>query len=248
MPTMFNLKVKIFADGADKNGILEMYHHPYIKGFTTNPSLMRKAGVTNYKNFALDILKLIPDRSISFEVFSDDFDEMYDQALEIASWGNNVYVKIPVSNTKGHPTSALIQNLAAQNVKMNVTALMTLDQVIEVTDALKNSPSSYISVFAGRIADTGVDPLPIMKKALAIMRPHEQLELIWASPRELLNIFQAHEIGCHIITATNDIIKKLSLVGKNLQQYSLETVEMFYKDAVAAGFSLDEDEVEKVVA
>ena len=241
MNTIFNLKVKIFADGADKKGILDMYQHPYIKGFTTNPTLMRKAGITDYKAFALDVLQSVPDRSISFEVFSDDFEEMYDQALEIASWGENVYVKIPVTNTKAEPAYSLIRRLAAKNVKMNVTALMTLDQVYDVTEALAHAPSSYISVFAGRIADTGRDPLPIMQKSLDIMSPYSQLELIWASPRELLNIFQAHDIGCHIITATNDIIKKLSLVGKDLTEYSLETVEMFYKDAQSAGFSLMTD-------
>lgn len=238
MNTILNLKVKIFADGADKKGMLDMYQHPYIKGFTTNPTLMRKAGITNYKGFALDILKSISDRPISFEVFSDDFAEMYDQALEIASWGSNVYVKIPVSNTRGEPAYTLIKRLADKNVKMNVTALMTLDQVYDVTESLSYAPSSYISVFAGRVADTGRDPLPIMQKALDIMSPHGQLELIWASPRELLNIFHAHDIGCHIITVTNDILKKLSLVGKDLMEYSLETVEMFYKDAQSAGFSL----------
>ena len=238
MSTILNLKVKIFADGADKKGMLEMYQHPYIKGFTTNPTLMRKAGITDYKTFALDVIQSISDRPISFEVFSDDFDEMYTQALEIASWGENVYVKIPVTNTKAEPAYALIKSLAERDVKMNVTALMTLDQVYDTAEALANAPSSYISVFAGRIADTGIDPLPIMTKSLEIMQPYSQLELIWASPRELLNIFQAHDIGCHIITVTNDILKKLYLVGKDLNQYSLETVEMFYKDAQAAGFSI----------
>lgn len=239
MQSILNLNVKIYADGADKKGMLEMYQHPYIKGFTTNPTLMRKAGISDYKSFALEMVQTIPDRSISFEVFSDNFDEMYEQALEIASWGDNVYVKIPVTNTKAEPAYGLIKELADKNVKMNVTALMTLDQVEAVTDALANAPSSYISVFAGRVADTGVDPLPIMKKSLEIMSPYSQLELIWASPRELLNIFQAHDIGCHIITVTNDILKKLALVGKDLTQYSLETVEMFYRDAEAAGFKID---------
>ncbi|EKD71527.1 MAG: hypothetical protein ACD_46C00168G0003 [uncultured bacterium] len=238
MSTILNLTVKIFADGADKKGMLDMYQHPYIKGFTTNPTLMRKAGITDYKSFALDIIQSISDRPISFEVFSDDFDEMYDQALEIASWGDNVYVKIPVTNTKAETSYALIKSLADQDVKMNVTALMTLDQVYDTAESLSNAPSSYISVFAGRIADTGIDPLPIMQKSLEIMSPYSQLELIWASPRELLNIFQAHDIGCHIITVTNDILKKLYLVGKDLTEYSLETVEMFYKDAQAAGFSI----------
>lgn len=239
MQSILNLNVKIYADGADKKGMLEMYQHPYVKGFTTNPTLMRKAGISDYKAFALDVLQAIPDRSISFEVFSDDFDEMYEQALEIASWGENVYVKIPVTNTKAESACVMIKALADKEVKMNVTALMTLDQVADVTEALKTAPNSYISVFAGRIADTGIDPMAIMKQSVAIMQPYSQLELIWASPRELLNVFQANEIGCHIITATNDIIKKLSLVGKDLTAYSLETVEMFYRDATAAGFQIE---------
>ena len=232
------LNVKIFADGADKNGMLEMIDLPFVKGLTTNPTLMKKAGITNYEAFAHDILKSIPNHPISFEVFSDDFDEMHEQALQIASWGKNVYVKIPVSNTKNESSVPLVKKLAEAGVKQNVTALMTLDQVRDVTQALANGPEAYISVFAGRIADTGRDPLPIMKESVAIMKAHTQLELIWASPRELLNIFQANDIGCHIITATNDIIKKLYLVGKDLQEFSLETVKMFYEDAVKAGFKL----------
>lgn len=237
------LKTKIFADGADKKGMLEMSLNPFIKGFTTNPTLMRKAGISNYEAFARDILKSIHDRPISFEVFSDDFNEMHEQALQIASWGKNVYVKIPVTNTQNKSAVKLIESLAKAGVKQNVTALMTLDQVREVTNALAHGPAACISVFAGRIADTGRDPLPLMKESLDIMRPHAQLELIWASPRELLNIFQAHDIGCHIITVTNDIIKKLYLVGKNLQEFSLETVKMFYEDAVNAGFSLTKSTV-----
>jgi len=232
------LNVKIFADGADKKGMLEMHANSWIQGFTTNPTLMRKAGITDYQAFAIDILKHISDRPISFEVFSDDFDEMYAQAKLISSWGNNVYVKIPVTNTKGEPCYDLIRQLAQQGIKQNVTALMTLDQVYDVTAALAEGPSAYVSVFAGRIADTGRDPLPIMQQSLEIMRLHAQLELIWASPRELFNVFQADDIGCHIITATNDILKKLSLVGKDLDEYSLETVKMFYNDACSAGFSL----------
>lgn len=238
MNAINKLNVKIFADGADKKGILEMYENPFIKGFTTNPTLMRKAGITNYELFARDILKSIHDRPISFEVFSDDFAEMYDQALQIASFGKNVYVKIPVTNTQGKSAAPLIHKLAKAGVKQNVTALMTLAQVQEVTDALAGGPEAYISVFAGRIADTGRDPLPLMQESLRIMKPHSQLELIWASPRELLNIFQASDIGCHIITVTNDILKKLYLVGKDLNEFSLETVKMFYEDAVNAGFSL----------
>lgn len=238
MQKVTELKVKIFADGADKNGMLEMKQDPYIKGFTTNPTLMKKAGITDYEAFARDILKHVQDEPISFEVFSDDFQEMYEQALQISSWGKNVYVKIPVTNTKGHSSASLIKNLADQGVKQNVTALMTLEQVQEVTQALADGPEANISVFAGRIADTGCDPLPLMKESLRVMAPHPQLELIWASPRELLNIFQADEIGCHIITVTNDLLKKLYLVGKDLNGFSLETVQMFYEDAVKAGFKL----------
>lgn len=239
MKSVGQLKIKIFADGADKKGILEMHQNSYIKGFTTNPTLMRKAGITDYQNFAIDILKSVKDHPISFEVFSDDFSEMYHQAMQITQWGKNVYVKIPVTNTKGEPAYDLIKNLAKKGVKQNVTALMTLNQVQNVSEALANGPASCISVFAGRIADTGRDPLPLMVEALEIMRKHPQQELIWASPRELLNIFQGDAIGCHIITVTNDILKKLNLVGKDLNDYSLETVKMFYEDATKAGFSLE---------
>jgi transaldolase len=236
---MTTLNTKIFADGADKAGMLEMYKNPLIKGFTTNPTLMRKAGITDYEAFAKDIISHIPDRPISFEVFSDDFPEMHRQALKIASWGENVYVKIPVTNTKGESTCDLIHELAHAGVKQNVTALMTLEQVEDVVAVLSHGPSAYVSVFAGRIADTGRDPLPLMRSALDVLRPYPQLELIWASPRELLNVFQSHDIGCHIITATPDIIKKMSLVGKNLEEFSLETVQMFRDDAVKAGFTLE---------
>lgn len=239
MKTVAELKTKIFADGADKAGMLEMYRNPLIKGFTTNPTLMCKAGITNYEAFALDILSVIKDRPISFEVFSDDFKEMHRQALKIASWGKNVYVKIPVTNTLGEPSYDLIHALAKAGVKQNVTALMTLDQVHDVTAALAHGPAACVSVFAGRIADTGRDPLSIMTESVDILHPHQQLELIWASPRELLNVFQADDIGCQIITVTNDIIKKLSMVGKDLQEFSLETVQMFRNDAVKAGFTLE---------
>lgn len=231
-----DLKVKIFADGADKAGMLDIAKHPYVKGFTTNPTLMSKAGIRDYEAFARDILTHIPDRSISFEVFSDDFDDMKRQALKIAEWGKNVYVKIPVMNTKAQPAYDLIRSLAKEGVKQNVTALMTLEQVRDVRNALGDEVPAYVSVFAGRIADTGVDPMFIMRESVAIL-PSNQ-ELIWASPRELFNIFQADEIGCHIITATNDIIKKLDLVNKDLNEYSLETVKMFYSDAQKAGFEL----------
>ena len=232
------LGVKIFADGADKADILRLYANPEIKGFTTNPTLMRKAGITDYEAFAKDILSSITDRPISFEVFSDDMVEMERQALKIAAWGANVYVKIPVSNTLGEPTYALQRRLAAQKVQLNVTALMTLDQVRQVSDALEDHAPSNISVFAGRIADTGLDPLPLMAEAVAIMQRSPKQQLIWASPRELLNIFHADSVGCHIITVTADVLKKLALVGKDLDQYSLETVKMFRDDAVAAGFTL----------
>lgn len=233
-----DLKVKIFADGADLQGMLQMYAKPWIQGFTTNPTLMRKAGITDYKAFALQVLDAIPDRPISFEVFSDDFTEMERQAREIASWGENVYVKIPVTNTHAESAVELCRTLARAGLKLNVTALMTLDQVRAVAGALAGGPASCISVFAGRIADTGVDPLPMMKEAVAILAPHANLELIWASPRELLNIVQAHDIGCHIITVTNDILSKLSLIGKDLSEYSLDTVKMFHRDAAASGFQL----------
>ncbi|MCX7090631.1 MAG: transaldolase [Legionellales bacterium] len=232
------LSVKIFADGADKAGMIEMYHHPIIQGLTTNPTLMRKAGIRDYKAFALDVLSEIKDKPISFEVFSDDFAEMERQAMEIASWGANVFIKIPVTNTKKIPSYPLIQRLSAQKIKLNVTALMTLNQVREVVQSLQADVPSYISVFAGRIADTGRDPLPLMAAAVELLKLLPAAELIWASPRELLNIMHADMIGCHIITVTNDIIKKLSLVGYDLETYSLDTVKMFYHDAMTAEYSL----------
>jgi transaldolase len=232
------LNVRIYADGADKTSIVEMYGKPYIKGFTTNPTLMRKAGVADFCAFAQDILNVIHDRPFSFEVFSDEFDDMERQAHIIASWGENVYVKIPVTNTRREPTHNLLLRLAKQGIKVNVTALMTLQQVRSAAEALGDGPPAYISVFAGRIADTGRDPVPIMSEALEIMRPYPNLELLWASPRELLNIFQAEAIGCHIITATTDILKKLELIGKDLDEFSLETVQMFYRDAQAAGYQI----------
>ena len=233
-----DLKIKIFADGADRQGMLEMYARPYIKGFTTNPTLMRKAGVSDYRAFARDILQAIPDRPISFEVFSDEFDEMERQAMEIAGWGEQVYVKIPVTNTRQEPSYRLINRLSRQKVKLNITAILTLEQVREVVASLEDHVSSYVSVFAGRIADTGRDPLPLMTAALELLKLKAGAELIWASPRELLNILQAEAIGCHIITVTNDILKKLDLVGYDLSIYSLDTVKMFYNDAKQAGFTL----------
>lgn len=238
MKKVEELNVKIFADGADKADMLEMYAQPFIKGLTTNPTLMHKAGIQDYKAFAKDILSEIKDKPISFEVFSDDFSEMEYQANEIASWGDNVYIKLPVSNTKQNPCYDLIQKLSAKEIKLNVTAIMTLTQVRDVVNALDPYVPSYVSVFAGRIADTGYDPLPMMSAAVALLKIAPAAELIWASPRELLNIFQADAIGCHIITVTNDILKKLSLVGRDLSDYSLDTVKMFYNDALAAGFQL----------
>ena len=238
MKKVEDLKVKIFADGADKTGMLEMYQKQFVKGLTTNPTLMKMAGITDYRAFCKDILTSIKDKPLSFEVFSDDFSEMERQALEIASWGENVYVKIPITNTKQETCYALVEKLANQNVKLNVTALMTLDQVRNVVASLNPNIPSYVSVFAGRIADTGYDPVPLMARAVEILKAAPAAELIWASPRELLNIFQADEIGCHVITVTNDILKKISLVSYDLNQYSLDTVKMFYADAVAAGFKL----------
>ena len=238
MKKVEDLKVKIFADGADKAGMLEMYAKPFIKGLTTNPTLMKKAGISDYRAFCKDILASIKDKPLSFEVFSDDFAEMERQAMEIASWGDNVYVKIPVTNTKQDPCYTLVKKLAEKKVKMNVTAIMTLEQVRDVLASLDPNVPSYVSVFAGRIADTGRDPVPMMAAAVEMLKVAPAAELIWASPRELLNIFQADDVGCQVITVTNDILKKLSMVGYDLNEYSLDTVKMFYNDAVAAGYRL----------
>jgi transaldolase len=234
-----NLKIKLFADGADLDGISEMYRNPLVKGFTTNPTLMRKAGVEDYKAFAMQVLEAVPDRPISFEVFADEFPQMEQQAHEIASWGANVNVKIPVTNTRGEFSGPLIARLSRAGIAVNVTAVMTLEQVRRVTDCVARETPAIISVFAGRIADTGRDPVPLMAEAVSVMKAKPKAELIWASPRELLNIFQADAVGCHIITATNDILKKLALVGKDLDRYSLETVDMFYRDAAAAGYRIE---------
>ena len=238
MKTIDQLKVKIFADGADIDGILELYSNPIIKGFTTNPKLMQMSGISDYEKFSRQLLEKISDRPISLEVFSDEFDEMERQALKISGWGDNVYVKIPVTNTRRESSVDLVRNLADKGVKLNVTALMPLDQVKAVSAALKNNVPSYISVFAGRIADTGRDPMPLMKEAVQIMSPYNNQELIWASPRELLNIFHADEVGCHVITVTHDVLKKLTLLGKDLDEYSLDTVKMFRSDAIKAGYKL----------
>jgi transaldolase len=233
-----SLSVKIFADGANLPGMLELYRRPYIKGFTTNPTLMRQAGITDYAAFAREVLEAIPDRPISFEVFSDEFADMECQARRIAAWGANVYVKIPVSNTRGEPSYDLVRRLSRDGLRLNVTALMTLAQVEAVANALADGAPSCISVFAGRIADTGRDPVPLMIEALRLMRRAPAAELIWASPREVLNIFQADAIGCHIITVTHDILKKVATIGKPLEQFSLETVKMFHDDAVSAQFGV----------
>jgi transaldolase len=233
-----DLRVKIFADGADKAGMLKLYANPLVKGFTTNPTLMRKAGVSDYQAFALDLLKSIPDRHISFEVFSDDLDEMARQARIIAQWGENVYVKIPICNTRGESSVPLVRDLAGAGIKTNVTAMMTVQQVRDVLPSLKGGPSACVSVFAGRIADTGRDPMPPMAEIVGLLKACPNVELIWASPRELLNIFQADEISCHIITVSHDVLGKLSLVGKDLDEYSLDTVKMFREDSVKAGFSI----------
>jgi len=238
MKTVADLGVQIFADGADRAGMLAMYRKPYIKGFTTNPTLMRKAGISDYRAFAQDILSSISDRPISFEVFADEDREMERQAREIATWGKNVYVKIPITNTTGESTLKVVHRLACSDVKVNVTAMMTVAQVRAVAEAVCGGAPCYASVFAGRIADTGRDPLPLMTEAVDVLRAAPNVELIWASPRELLNVFQADAIGCHVITVTNDILAKLDLVGKDLDEYSLDTVRMFYRDAGAAGFTL----------
>jgi transaldolase len=256
--SLSDLRVQIFADGADQASILELYRQPHIKGFTTNPTLMRATGVTDYQSFALDLLSTIHDRPVSFEVFADEEPEMEEQARHIAAWGSNVFVKVPVMNTKGAPTYDLVRHLSSEGIQLNVTALLTLDQVRSVCRALsagtsrsngngnsnarnnsanKKHAPAYVSVFAGRIADTGRDPVPFMREAVAMVND-VGAQLMWASPRELLNLFQADEVGCHVITATTDILKKLPLIGKDLTTFSQETVQMFRRDAVKSGYSL----------
>lgn len=231
-------RIKLYADGADLNGMIEEYKKGIAKGFTTNPTLMRKAGVKSYEEFARAAIKAIPDLPISFEVFSDDLAGMEREARKIASWGNNVYIKIPVTNTKGESTAPLIKKLSSDGLKLNVTAILTLEQVKTVAQALSPETPSIVSVFAGRIADTGVDPVPLMRESVKVLKSNPKAELLWASTRELLNLMQAESCGCHIITITNDIFKKVSLVGKNLNQLSLETVQMFYADAKSAGYNI----------
>jgi transaldolase len=237
-PTVETLRIKIFADGADRDGIVEMRKRPYIKGFTTNPTLMRKAGVSSYESFAREVLEAVGGLPVSFEVFSDDIAEMRRQARIIAAWGRNVYVKIPITNTRRESSAALVRELSSEGVQLNVTALLTLAQVEEMRRALDTGTAAIVSLFAGRIADTGRDPVPMVKQALAILKPLTHVELLWASPRELLNIVQADEVGCHIITVTNDILAKLPMLGKSLDDLSLDTVKMFHGDAEKAGYKL----------
>ncbi len=234
-----SLRVKIFADGADKAGILSLYSNPLLRGLTTNPTLMRKAGIANYEDFAKDILQTVTAKPISFEVFSDEFSEMRRQALKLASWQKNVYVKIPVTNTRGESALPLVRELAGQGVQLNITAILTLEQVRGVAGALNPTVPSVVSVFAGRIADTGVDPMPIMRESLTLLKGQPKAELLWASVREVLNIFQADQCGCHIVTVPHDILNKaIKLAGTTLEAMSLDTVKMFHADAVGAGFTL----------
>ena len=233
-----DLNIKVFADGADLSGIRLLTANPFVKGYTTNPTLMKQAGIIDYLAFSREVLTIINGAPISLEVFSDDFIEMKNQALKLAALGDNVYVKIPVTNSLSQNSAELVRELSSEGVKLNVTAVFTLQQVEKVIDALASGPASYISIFAGRIADAGVDPIPTMIETLNMMNPYPQMELIWASPRELLNVVQADEIGCHIITVTHDLLRKLPTLGKNLQEFSLETVKMFANDAIAAGYSL----------
>lgn len=236
--TSDKLKVKVFADGADKAAMLEMYKNPLVRGFTTNPTLMHRAQITDYEGFARELLSHIPDRPISFEVFSDDFEDMGRQARKIAGWGEGVYVKIPITNTKGESSLPLVRELSADGIKLNVTAILTLGQVAGAVEAVDPNTPSIISIFAGRIADTGVDPVPVMRAAVAMASLNPNAEVLWASPREALNIHQARDCGCHIITATPDILAKMAMAGQDLETLSLETVAMFRRDAVQAGFSL----------
>ena len=233
-----NLNVKLFADGADKNSMLEMYNKPFIEGLTTNPTLMKKAGITDYENFSKDILRTIKTKSLSLEVFSDEIDEMRRQALKISTWAENVYVKIPISNTKNESTIDLVNELSNEGVKLNITAIMTMKQVEDVVTALNKDSAAYISIFAGRIADTGRDPMPLMKDAVQLAKQKPLSEVLWASTREVYNIFQAEESGCQVITVPNGILNKLNLIDYDLNEYSLDTVKMFYKDATEAGYKL----------
>lgn len=238
-PLLRDLRVKIFADGANLHDFARLAENPLISGYTTNPTLMRKAGVTDYAGFAKELLEIVPEQPVSFEVFADDPDEMARQARHIASWGENVYVKIPITNSEGESCTDLLATLAADGIRVNATALMTVEQVESAAEALEASPASFISLFAGRIADTGRDPVPMIRDSVGILEASPHLSLIWASPREILNVFQANEAGCHVITVTTELLGKLPSVGKDLETFSVETVRMFYDDACAAGYSLD---------
>lgn len=233
-----SLRVQVFADGADRSGIEALARNPIIRGFTTNPTLMRASGVGDYEAFARDVLTLVGERPISFEVFADDFGEMIRQGRRIATWGPQVFVKIPVTDTRGEPASEVLRTLSSEGVQLNVTAMTTADQVDRVVRCLEPGAQHFVSLFAGRIADTGRDPLPIVRCCLQVLEPRPEVRLIWASPREILNVIQADEVGCHVITVTHDLLKKLPLLGKDLDEYSLETVRMFYRDGVSAGFML----------
>lgn len=238
-------RIKLFADGADIASMRRIRDSGTVSGFTTNPSLMRKAGVSNYASFAREVVREIPDMPVSFEVFADDFQAMESQAREIAGWGENIYVKVPVQNTKGEPAYDLIRTLSGDGLKLNVTAVFTLQQVDAIVDALDVDTPAVVSVFAGRIADTGQDPVPIMTAALERLASRPRAELLWASPREILNFYQADAIGCHIITMAPDQLEKLALRGKDHHEYSRETVEMFYKDALSAGYSIEASLVDR---
>lgn len=238
MSALEQLRVRIFADGADRDGMLALYANPLVAGFTTNPTLMRRAGVRDYRAFALEILRAIPDRPISFEVLSDDFAEMECQARRISAWAGNVFVKIPVTNTRGEPSEDIVRRLCADGIRLNVTALLSLSQVRQVAEWIRGGPECFVSVFAGRVADTGRDPVPLMAAAAELLRPVPNARLLWASPRELLNIFQADAVGCHCITVAHDLLAKLPLVGRDLEALSLDTVRLFRRDAEAAGYEV----------
>jgi len=237
MPSVKDLKIKIFADGANVTEMKKVYSEGIVKGFTTNPTLMKKDGVKDYVAFAKDVLSEIKDMPISFEVFTDDFESMERQAREIGSWGENVFIKIPITNTKGEPSYELIKKLSDDGMKLNITAILTLEQIENVSKNINEKTPAIVSLFAGRIADTGRDPIPYIKESLKILKGNPNAELLWASSRELLNIFQAEECGCHIITVTNDLLKKLQMVNKDLKELSLDTVKMFYNDASSAGYN-----------
>ena len=238
MKKLKDLDIKIFADGADLVSIENLNMNQDVGGFTTNPSLMKKAGITDYKKFCQDVLKITKNKPVSFEIFSDDLDEMYDQANEIASWGKSIFVKIPITNSKGEKTSSLIKRLLEKKIKCNVTAILTIQQVKEVYEISNSETNVIISIFAGRIADNGIDPIPMMSEAVNICKTKKNIEILWASTRELINIFQANQINCQIITVPHDILKKISLIGKNLEDLSLETVQMFLSDATKAGYKI----------